>query len=312
MARLALPVREALHLEGRGRGDEIAVQPLDPQPLADGLRGSRPGKDEPRLACDTAQAGRRRLEARGVDGSYDHELRPDRGNRLGQRECPALPFVPDLAQHVRVETKATLGTDRPQQAVAALAGPKKLGADADPPSELADPQRSGVRGRFITLHRLDRYLTNLSPGSDRVLERSQVVPVDLDQAFAFFADPWNLEEITPPWLRFRVVSAPRELSRGSLLVYRLRLFGIPVRWRTEIVEWQPPGGFTDVQTAGPYRRWEHTHRLCPVAAGTEIHDRVVYRLPFEPLAGLVAPATVSRWLKTIFDYRARAIGARFR
>jgi hypothetical protein len=85
---------------------------------------------------------------------------------------------------------------------------------------------------------------------DRVLERSQVAPVDVEEAFGFFADAWNLEAITPPWLRFRILEAPRTLGRGSLLVYRLRLFGRPIRWRSEIVEWRPPFGFTDVQLAG--------------------------------------------------------------
>lgn len=87
---------------------------------------------------------------------------------------------------------------------------------------------------------------------------------------------------------------------------------MPIRWRTEIVEWRPPFGFTDVQIEGPYRRWEHTHRLRPVAGGTEIHDRVVYRLPYEPLAGLLAPVTVRPWLAAIFDYRAWQVEARLR
>jgi ligand-binding SRPBCC domain-containing protein len=139
-----------------------------------------------------------------------------------------------------------------------------------------------------------------------------VVPVDVEEAFAFFADARNLEAITPDWLRFRIVEAPRTLVRGSLLRYRLRLFGVPIRWRTEIVEWRPPSCFTDVQIDGPYRRWEHTHRLRSVAGGTEIHDRVVYRLPYEPLAGLLAPVTVRPWLAAIFDYRARQTEARLR
>jgi ligand-binding SRPBCC domain-containing protein len=138
------------------------------------------------------------------------------------------------------------------------------------------------------------------------------VPVDLDDAFAFFADARNLEAITPPWLRFRIVQAPPNLERGSLLVYRLRLFGLPLSWRTEIVEWRPPFGFTDVQLAGPYRRWEHTHRLRPVDGGTEIHDHVAYQLPHEPFAGLLAPVTVRPWLSAIFDYRARQTWARLR
>jgi ligand-binding SRPBCC domain-containing protein len=147
---------------------------------------------------------------------------------------------------------------------------------------------------------------------DRVLERSQAVPVDLDEAFAFFADAWNLEAITPRWLRFRIVDAPPRLESGSLLSYRLRLFGVPIRWHTEIVEWRPPFSFADVQIAGPFRRWEHTHSLRSVPGGTEIHDRVVYRLPCEPLAGLLAPLTVRPWLSAIFDYRARQTAVRLR
>jgi ligand-binding SRPBCC domain-containing protein len=148
--------------------------------------------------------------------------------------------------------------------------------------------------------------------SDRVLERSQVVPVEVDEAFGFFAEAWNLEAIAPPWLRFRILEASRTVGRGSLLVYRLRLFGVPVHWPTEIVEWRPPFGFRDVQLAGPYRRWEHTHRLRRVDGGTEIYDHVVYRLPYEPLAGLLAPVTVRPWLAAIFDYRAGQTEARLR
>jgi hypothetical protein len=62
-------------------------------------------------------------------------------------------------------------------------------------------------------------------------------------------DAWNLEAITPPWLRFRILEASGTLGKGSLLVYRLRLFGLPLCWRTEIVERRPPFGFTDVQFA---------------------------------------------------------------
>lgn len=68
------------------------------------------------------------------------------------------------------------------------------------------------------------------------LERTQVVPVGIDDAFAFFADAGNLERITPSWLRFRIVEAPERLERGAVIRYRLGLFGLPIGWRTEIVE----------------------------------------------------------------------------
>jgi ligand-binding SRPBCC domain-containing protein len=146
----------------------------------------------------------------------------------------------------------------------------------------------------------------------RLLERRQVVPVGIEEAFAFFADAWNLEAITPPWLQFQIVDAPQRLEKGSLLVYRLRLFGVPLVWRTVIVDWRPPFSFTDVQLEGPYSRWEHTHLLRQVPAGTAIHDRVVYRLFYEPLASLLAPLTVRPWLERIFDYRAEHVAALLR
>ena len=133
------------------------------------------------------------------------------------------------------------------------------------------------------------------------VERTQVVPAPIEQAWAFYASPHNLQAITPPWLFFRIEQAPDELEAGSLLRYRLRLFGIPVRWLTEIRSWDPPHTFVDVQLRGPYRLWEHTHRLVTVDGGTEIHDRVRYQVP----GGMLADLVVRRWLKAIFDYRAK-------
>ena len=142
-----------------------------------------------------------------------------------------------------------------------------------------------------------------------VVERTQVVPVSLEEAFAFFSDARNLEHITPPWLRFRIVEAPPELAAGARLRYQLRLFGIPIRWRTEISHWSPPHGFTDVQRRGPFRLWEHTHRLTRVPEGTEIYDHVRYRLFLGPLGALVRRLLVGNWVEGIFDYRAEALVA---
>jgi len=136
------------------------------------------------------------------------------------------------------------------------------------------------------------------------LQRTQVVPRPLTETFAFFADPWNLEAITPAWLRFRIVEAPPELARGARLRYRLRLFGLPIRWQTEIADWLPPRTFTDVQLSGPYPLWVHTHRFRAVSGGTEIYDNVRYRLPGGRLAPPVRRLLVGRWLDEIFDYRA--------
>ena len=133
------------------------------------------------------------------------------------------------------------------------------------------------------------------------------MPRPLEDTFAFFSSAHNLEAITPPWLRFRILEAPQKLEEGSLIRYRLRLFGIPIDWHAVIGRWTPPRAFTDVQAVGPYPLWEHAHRFSPVRGGTEIYDHVRYRVPGGPLAPIVQPL-VGRWLDEIFDYRAARLG----
>ena len=143
---------------------------------------------------------------------------------------------------------------------------------------------------------------------EHLLERVATVPRPLDETFAFFADAGNLERITPPELRFRIVSPrPIDLRDGALIDYRLRLFGVPFGWRTEIARWEPPAAFVDRQLRGPYRLWHHTHTF--EAAGpdaTRMTDRVRWALPVWPL-GEVALPVVRAQLRRIFDYRAARI-----
>lgn len=146
--------------------------------------------------------------------------------------------------------------------------------------------------------------------AEHLLERSQLVPTPLEQTFDFFADPRNLEAITPPWLHFRILDAPDRLRRGSLLRYSLRLFRIPIRWTTEITAWDPPHGFTDTQLRGPYRLWVHEHRLEDVGTGTRVTDRVRYRVPLGPAGRVANRLLVRAWLDEIFDYRGRRLAER--
>jgi ligand-binding SRPBCC domain-containing protein len=141
-----------------------------------------------------------------------------------------------------------------------------------------------------------------------VLERAQRVALPVEQSFAFYAEARNLEAITPPWLGFRVLTPGAIAMReGTLIDYRLRLHGLPLRWRTRIAVWEPPARFVDVQVRGPYALWEHTHTFTAVGDGTEIRDRVRYALPLGPLGRLAHSLFVRRDLERIFDFRAAAV-----
>ncbi len=140
------------------------------------------------------------------------------------------------------------------------------------------------------------------------IEREQLVPLPLHRAFAFFADAGNLEAITPPWLRFRILTPqPIHLGEGTLIEYRLALHGVPVRWRTRIERWEPGKRFVDTQVDGPFALWEHTHTFAEERGGTLIRDRVAYRMPLGPVGSLVHRLLIGRDLERIFDYRRDAI-----
>ena len=140
------------------------------------------------------------------------------------------------------------------------------------------------------------------------LARAQSIARPLPEVFAFFADASNLEAITPPFLRFRIVTPlPIEMRQGARIDYSLSLWGAPLRWRTLITRYEPNRRFVDEQEAGPYAYWHHRHEFEAEGSGTRMTDEVTYRLPFGALGSLVHSLWVERQLATIFDYRAQAI-----
>ena len=133
------------------------------------------------------------------------------------------------------------------------------------------------------------------------------LPLPRERVFAFFADAVNLERITPPELRLRILTPlPIQMREATLLDYRLRLFGVPLRWRARITSWQPPFGFVDEQLQGPYRAWRHTHRFHDGGGATIVEDVVRYGLAFGPLSDLFYPL-VRLQLERIFRFRQSAV-----
>ena len=134
-----------------------------------------------------------------------------------------------------------------------------------------------------------------------MLVTRQFVAAPRDEVFPFFADAHNLEAITPPWLRFRLLTpAPIEMRPGARIDYTLRLRGVPVRWTSEITVWEPPLRFVDEQRRGPYRRWIHEHTFTEQEGGTLVTDRVDYAAPG---GRVVERLLVDRDLERIFAYR---------
>ena len=134
---------------------------------------------------------------------------------------------------------------------------------------------------------------------------SQLIPRPLEEVFDFFSMAKNLGRLTPPWLQFEIITPePIDMAPGTLIDYRIKWRGIPIRWRTEIEVWEPPHRFVDNQLKGPYRLWHHEHRFEETPEGTMVHDTVKYAA----LGGYLAHRlVVDRDVRRIFGYRGEAL-----
>lgn len=134
------------------------------------------------------------------------------------------------------------------------------------------------------------------------------LPHPVGEVFAFFADARNLQAITPVWLNFEVLTpGPVEIEAGALIDYKLRVHGLPLRWRTRINVWEPPHRFEDEQLRGPYRQWIHEHTFAEKDGGTLAHDRVRYAVPG---GALVNSLFVRRDVERIFAFRREELARR--
>ncbi|MGZ4860424.1 MAG: SRPBCC family protein [Candidatus Angelobacter sp.] len=141
---------------------------------------------------------------------------------------------------------------------------------------------------------------------------AQQVPRQLPEVFAFFSRAENLEVLTPPWLNFKILEVtPQPLRQGTLINYSLRVHGIPLRWTSEIIEWEPPHRFVDLQLRGPYKLWRHEHRFEARDGGTLISDTITLALPLGILGQLAYKIKVRSDVQEIFAFREKKIRALF-
>lgn len=141
-----------------------------------------------------------------------------------------------------------------------------------------------------------------------VLQREQIIRRPLQEVWPFFAKAENLNELTPPWLDFRILTAPPiEMAVDTRILYSIRLRGVPMWWRTRILVWEPPHRFIDVQESGPYRMWHHMHTFESCAEGVRMTDRVRYLPPLGPLGKIMHNLWIRKDVEAIFDYRYQRV-----
>lgn len=145
------------------------------------------------------------------------------------------------------------------------------------------------------------------------LHREQTIPTPLNQVWAYFATPRNLNEMTPPDMDFEFIAGGDEpMYAGQVIEYKVAILpGLRVRWLTQITHVREKEMFIDEQRIGPYRLWIHEHRFQPVDGGVRMTDHVTYALPFGLLGDLVHALFIRRRLAYIFNFRRQEVEALF-
>ena len=134
-------------------------------------------------------------------------------------------------------------------------------------------------------------------------EKRSLIHAPPERVFAFHEQEGALERLSPPWEPVKIVERTgRGLEAGTRVVLEMRLGPVPLRWTAEHVAYDPPRMFKDVALSGPFRRWEHEHRVEPADGGAWLIDHVEYELPLEPLSR-VAGFYVRRRLSRMFEHR---------
>ena len=146
------------------------------------------------------------------------------------------------------------------------------------------------------------------------LQSVQFIPASLEEVWSYFSKPSNLKQITPPEMGFDITSpVPLEaMHPGQIITYRVKAGGVSWNWVTEITHVQELNRFVDEQRFGPYAFWHHLHQFRSVKGGTEMTDRVTYRLPFRLLGGaLINRLYVQPQLAHVFGFRRSRVDELF-
>ena len=146
------------------------------------------------------------------------------------------------------------------------------------------------------------------------LRKEQFIPASLDEVWDFVSRPSNLKQITPEHMGFDITSEdlPDKMYPGMIITYNVKpLFGIKMRWVTEITQVEEKRYFVDEQRSGPYSMWHHQHILEEVEGGVLMKDIVSYKPPMGFLGAIANRVMIRRQLEAIFDFRIKALEKKF-
>lgn len=140
--------------------------------------------------------------------------------------------------------------------------------------------------------------------SDETFSRSVRIERPAAEVFAWHERTGALARLCPPWERVELISATGGVRDGARVTVRNKVGPFWTEWRVEHRDYVAGKQFRDVQTAGPFARWEHLHRIEAAGPGAcVLTDEIVYRLPGGALGRAVAGGFARGKLAAMFAWR---------
>ena len=141
------------------------------------------------------------------------------------------------------------------------------------------------------------------------LEKSQDLPITIEECWEFFSNPSNLKIITPDYMGFEIIDLEKtKMYAGQIIKYNVTpLLGLNMNWVTEISHVKKNSFFVDEQRFGPYKFWHHKHKFEIIENGIRVIDVLDYSLPFGLIGILFHPILIKPKLQEIFNYREKKL-----
>lgn len=144
-------------------------------------------------------------------------------------------------------------------------------------------------------------------------ETVQHINASIEECWAFFSSPKNLQKITPNTMGFTITDFDgKNMYAGQIIQYKVSpLAGLKLSWMTEITFVKDNEYFIDEQRFGPYALWHHKHFFEPEGDGVKMTDVVHYALPLGFIGQIMNTLVVKNKLKEIFEHRVKAVNEIF-
>ena len=142
---------------------------------------------------------------------------------------------------------------------------------------------------------------------------SQKLPISLDDAWDFLSSPNNLKLITPESMNFKIIDWDKKKAYpGQIIQYTVSpVFGMKIKWITEITQVKRNSYFIDEQRFGPYSFWHHKHFIKEIDNGILMDDIIHYKIPFGFIGEILNKVYVQNKLNKIFKYRENKLNEIF-